>query len=261
MLTIKVSLKEGYMEVTTNTQSKTAWHRWFRRTNVYIAEYILMLIFVGALLGILTSLWYSFFGMLAVDGAEGKLIAVRAAVLLGSLVVVCPAAYWLYARVTGQEMIDPKVVASKARTVFLTIWMIGIVVALVSIVASSAASVISSVFSLGDVSGTKLWVGDFIPSILAVVTLACGVAMVVKHVSRTFVLRNAFVVAGVAAVLLVANVVMISMRKDFKPQKPTCTISAYYAGDCSYQEYRKQNSDYNSNYSDGNAMLFNSRDY
>lgn len=251
------------MEPTVTTQSKTkmAWHRWFRRTNVYIAEYILMLIFVGSLLGVLTSLWYSFFGMLSVDGAEGKQIAIRAAVLLGSLVVVCPAAYWLYARVTGQEMIEPKVLTSKARTVFLTIWMIGIVVALVSIVASTASAVISSIFSLGEVSGTKLWVGTFIPSILAVVTLGCGVAMVVKHVSRTFVLRNAFVVAGLAAVLLVANIVMIAMRKDFTPQKPTCTISAYYSGDCSYQEYRKQNSNDNSTYQNKYSTPFDFKDY
>ena len=236
------------MEPTNNTQSKTAWHRWFRRSNVYIAEYILMLIFVGALLGVMASLWYSFFGMLVNDGAEGKSLALRAAMLLGSLVVICPTAYWLYARVTGQEMVEPKVIASKARTVFLTIWMIGVVVALVSVVASTASSVISSIFSLGAAGGSQLWIGTFIPSILVVITLGCGIAMVVKHVSRMFVLRNAFVVAGLAVVLLVANIIMIAMRKDYTAPKPDCTLSSYYRGDCSYDEYRQQNrsTDYDS---------------
>lgn len=200
-----------------------------------------MLIFIGALLGVLSSLWYSFFGMLAVDGAEGRSLAIFAAVLLGSLVILCPAAYWLYARVTGQEMVEPSVRSSKARTVFLTLWMICAVITLVSVIASTASNVISSIFSLGETNGIELWVGNFISSIFAVATLVLGIAMVVKRVSRAAVLKGAYIVAGLSLILVVANVVMISMRKDYNRPSVVCSLSSYYDGDCTYTEYLREN--------------------
>ena len=38
--------------------------RFTRRTTVYIAEYILMLVMMGGFLSLLISLWYSFFNLI-----------------------------------------------------------------------------------------------------------------------------------------------------------------------------------------------------
>lgn len=226
--------------VTSNDPLKGSWHRWFRRTNVYIAEYILMLILMGSFLGVLASLWYSFFGLIATEDYSAVSMAKMTAVQIGSLLVVGPAAYWMYARVTGQEMVDQTLYLRKSRTVFLTIWTIGVVLALVSVVASAVTAVSSAVFGFGEEAKT-LWLGAVVPGVLAAATLGFGLSMVVKHASRAFVLKTAStVVAALAVVLLIGNVVMVMVRKDIEQPAPsTCTFSSYLKGDCSYEEYRK----------------------
>ena len=228
--------------VSTNDPLQGSWHRWFRRTNVYIAEYILMLLLLGSFLGILASLWYSFFGLIATDDYSAVTLAKMTAAQLGALVVVGPAAYWMYARVTGQEMVDQALYARKSRTVFLTIWMIGVVLGLVGVVASVLTALSTAVFGFGG-EAKDLWLNDVIPGVLAAATLAFGLSMVVKHASRTFVLKTAAaVVAGVAVVLLIGNIVMVVVRKDIKEPAPApCTFSNYLNGDCTYEQYRESN--------------------
>lgn len=225
--------------VSTNDPLQGSWHRWFRRTNVYIGEYILMLILMGSFLGILASLWYSFFGLIATDDYSAVEMAKMTAAQLGGLLVVGPAAYWMYARVTGQEMVDPTLHQRRSRTVFLAIWMILVVLALVSIVASVVSGVASAVFGFGEEAG-ELWLGVVVPGLLAAATLAFGLSMVVKHASRAFVLKTAStVVAALAVVLLIGNVAMIVVRKDIKePVQESCTFSEYLDKECTYQEYR-----------------------
>lgn len=237
-----------------NDALKGSWHRWFRRTNVYIAEYILMLVFVGALIGVLGSLWYSFFGLLANEGYTGKTLAIEAAVQLGALLVVGVAAFWLYSRVTGQEMVQPERTKSRARTVFLTIWMIGAVVGLVAVIGSTISALVTTIFGLNELSGVQLWVGMFLPSLFAVATIGFGIAMVVKNVSRSFVMRSAIVVASTALVLVIANTIMILVRKDAEqPVVSDCTYSQYRDEKCSYSDYQKyieRNTNYNSRSND-----------
>lgn len=225
--------------VSTNDPLQGSWHRWFRRTNVYIAEYILMLILMGSFLGVLASLWYSFFGLLATDDYSAVAMAKMTAVQLGTLLVVGPAAYWMYARVTGQEMVDQTLYMRKSRTVFLTLWTIGVVLALVGTVVSVVTALSSAVFGFGD-EAKMLWLGSVVPGVLAAATLGFGLSMVVKHASRAFVLKTAStVVAALAVVLLIGNVVMVIARKDIEQPAPsTCSFSAYLKGDCTYEEYR-----------------------
>lgn len=226
--------------VSTNDPLQGSWHRWFRRTNVYIGEYILMLILMGSFLGILASLWYSLFGLIATDDYSAVEMAKMTAAKLAALVVVGPAAYWMYARVTGQEMVDSMLYQRRSRTVFLAIWMIIVVLALVGTVVSVVSGLSSAIFGFGG-EAKDLWLGVVIPGVLAAATLAFGISMVVKHASRAFVLKTAStVVAALAVVLLVGNVAMVVARKDIEQPKPeTCTFSEYLDGDCTYEQYRE----------------------
>lgn len=220
-----------------------SWRRWFRRTNVYIAEYVLMLALVAGFIGVLVSLWFSLFDML-----YNSYPAVSPTVSqIGALLVVGPAAFWMYARVTGQEMIQPELYTRKSRTVFLSIWMVFAVLGLVSMVAAIVATFVGALFGLGGDFGGAL-VTNIIPGVLAVATIAFGLFMVVKRVSRTFVMIAALVLAVMAAVLLVANTAMVIARKDSVPDDTTtpliepdenCTFRRYYVDkQCSYEDYQ-----------------------
>jgi hypothetical protein len=141
-------------------------------------------------------------------------------------------------------MVEPTVLTKRSRTVFLTLWVLGVTLALVGVVSKTVSAVMSSFFSFGDVSGKELWVGTVIPAVLVVLTLAFGLWMVVKHVSRAFVIRCAWAVAVLAVVVFVANLVMVIARKDVQAPAPaeTCTISRYLNSECSYKDYQQSNS-------------------
>lgn len=234
--------------VSTNDPLAGSWHRWFRRTNVYIAEYIIMLILVASFIGVLVSLWFSFFGL--VNGAN-TLMVYTAAGQIGSLLVLGPAAFWLYARVTGQEMVQPELYERKSRTVFLAIWLIFAVLALVGMVAAIVASFVNAMFGLGGDFGTTLVI-SVLPGLFAVATVAFGLFMVVKHTSRKFVMVSAIVLVALAFILLVANLTMVLVRKDDATRAPSinvpsttfpqtsdddCSFSDYLDKECTYSEY------------------------
>ena len=226
-------------------KTMTSWRRWFRRTDVYIAEYILMLTLVAGFLGVLVSLWFNFFGMLYTSYAPVEMAASQ----IGALLVVGPAAFWMYARVTGQEMVQPELHTRKARTVFLTIWMFFGVLALVSMIAAVVAIFVNALFGLGSDFAGALVTG-VIPGIFAVATVVFGLFMVVKHASRKFVKLAAIVLAISAVALLVMNTTMVLVRKDSAPginydSSPRmmrygedCTASRYFDQKCSYQDYQ-----------------------
>lgn len=222
----------------------TSWRRWFRRTDVYIAEYILMLVLVAGFIGVLVSLWFSFFDML-----YSSYISVPTVVgQIGALLVVGPAAFWMYSRVTGQEMVQPELYERKSRTVFLTIWMILAVLALVGMVATIVAIFVNELFGLGsDFAGSL--VTSVIPGIFAVATVIFGLCMVVKRTSRKFVMMAAVVLAISAVALLIMNTTMVLVRKDAPPQViedssrqfnyyENCTAARYYDKECSYSDYQ-----------------------
>ena len=212
-----------------------------RRTNVYIAEYILMLVFIGGFLGLLVSLWYSFFNLILTDGHSGRVLAIATAGVLGSLLVVGPAAYWLYSRVTGEESHRPELFKKPSRTVFLTIWLLMAVGSLVSIAISVVSSIVMAVFGLGG-DAAELWVGRVIPGIFAAATIGFGIVAIVKHVSRRMVIGAGIVLAALAAILFIANLVMVVVRKDVAETKQqssssSCTYREYLDDKCSYDEY------------------------
>lgn len=225
------------MEVTTVKRDKTAtsWRRWFRRTDVYIAEYILMLVLVASFIGVLVSLWFNFFDML-----YNSYVSVPTAVSqIGALLVVGPAAFWMYARVTGQEMVQPDLYERKSRTVFLAIWMIVAVLALVGMVAAIVAIFVNALFGLGsDFAGAL--VTSVIPAIFGVATVVFALFMVVKRTSRAFVMMAGIILAISAVALLIMNTTMVLVRKDSAPQVIEHTSSPFEsdkAGDCTFENY------------------------
>lgn len=241
------------MATNINDPTLSSWHRWFRRTNVHTAEYILMLGLFGALLGLLVSQWYSFFGLIVEDGFAARNLAKTAAMQLGSLLVVLPAAFWMYFRVTGQEGVEPELQRSKPRTVFLTIWMIIAVSSLVGIVAAIVSAFVSAIFGFNDELGDQI-VGQILPGVFAAATVAFGMAAIVKHVSRRFVKLAALVVAAMALVLVIANTVMIFVRKESGSEPRRCTLAMYRDKECSYNEYLK-----NTNVEEDDSSSFDSR--
>ncbi|HEY1085419.1 MAG TPA: hypothetical protein VGE34_01695 [Candidatus Saccharimonadales bacterium] len=247
--------------VTSNDPTTHTWRRWFRRTNVYIAEYILMLVLVASFIGVLVSLWFSFFELIY---GQGYFSVATAASQIGALLVVGPAAFWLYARVTGQENVHPELYERKSRTVFLTIWLFFAVLSLVGMVLAVVAVFTNAVFGLGTDFAEAL-VTKVLPGIFAVATVVFGLFMVVKHTSRKFVMIAAWVLVAMAVVLLIANSTMVLVRKDsmqkITPAVPgltsprtvvdDCTFSEYLDKECTYTEYRnsqRSNSSSNSTY-------------
>jgi hypothetical protein len=229
--------------VSTNDSLKGSWHRWFRRTNVHIAEYILMLVLMGSLLGLLVSLWFSFFGLVYETGYSAKLLATSAAMQIASLAVVAPAAFWLYARTSGQEMMQQELTKRKSHTVFLTIWLVIVVPVLVSMLIAVKVSFVQAMFGLGDADFGRVLVTQVLPSLFGVATIVFGLFAVVKRPARKLSMLAGIVLATLAAVLLIANVVMVLVRKDVEPPvvEERCTFSRYIANDCSYSDYRRDN--------------------
>ncbi|HEY0965276.1 MAG TPA: hypothetical protein VGE13_02230 [Candidatus Saccharimonadales bacterium] len=223
---------------------KPSWHRWFRRTNVHIAEYILMLLMMGSFLGILVSLWFSFFGLVYEDGFGARMLTVATAAQLASLVVVAPIAFWLYARTSGQEMVQQELTDRKSHTVFLTIWMVVVVSVLVGMLIAAVTSLMQAMFGVGDDDFGKALVTKVLPSLFGVATIVFGLMAVVKHPARKLSMLAGIVLAVLSLVLLVANVVMVIVRKDVtQPVEQQCTYTRYYLEkECSYSDYLRDRS-------------------
>jgi len=229
--------------VSTNDSLKGSWHRWFRRTNVHIAEYILMLVLMGSFLGLLVSLWFSFFGLIYETGYGEKLLATSAAMQIASLVVVGPAAFWLYARTSGQEMVQPELTQRKSHTVFLTIWLVIVIPVLVSMLIAAKTFLVQAMFGLGDADFGRVLMTHVLPLSLGVATIVIGLFAVVKRPARRLSMVAGVVLAVLTVVIMVANTVMIVMRKDVEQPviSNPCTFSRYIDNECSYSEYRRDN--------------------
>jgi hypothetical protein len=200
--------------------------RRLRRTNVYIAEYILMLFIFGGFIGILASMWYSFFGLLVADSFTGSLVMRTTVALIGMLVATGVLGYVLYARVTGEELHNPSVVHSKARTVFLTIWLFGAVLTVLGMIIAMVTGLVDVMFGTAS-DTTQTLVGTVAPALFAIATLCFGIWLIVKRSSRKLSMVAGMVLAGLAAILLLATTVTLLVRKnDFMPknstQKSTC---------------------------------------
>lgn len=227
-----------------NSDPTTAtWHRWFRRTNVHTAEYIVMLVLFGALLGLLSGLWFSFFKLLLNDDFSARVLARATAVQLGSLLVFLPAAFWMYSRVTGQEGAQPELQQSKPRAVFLTLWTVGAILSLVGVAVGVANTLAQLIFGIGSSTSEQL-VGVVIPGVLTLATLGFGIAAIVKRPNRSFVKIALISLAATALVLGIMNVIMVFVRKESgsepRPTRPfssNCTYARYRNRDCSYSEY------------------------
>lgn len=213
--------------------------RWYRRTSVYIAEYIIMLILVGGLSAAIISLWYSFFGLIANDSFTARAAAQVTAVALGSILVVAPAAWWLYSRVAGEEAANPEVRSHKARTVFLVMWLIVAATSLVAIVAGMVGSLSQAVFGFADDAGNLLLTST-LPALFSAVTLAVTIYTVAKGGLRGAGKLGMWVLLGLAAVVFVANLIMVLVRKESgsEPVIERCTYSMYRDDECTYREYR-----------------------
>lgn len=217
-----------------------------RRTNVYIAEYILMLILFGGFLIVLSSMWYTVFNLMMAEGYLGRLQLETAVVQLGVLTATGGIGYLLYSRITGEELRNPSVIRSKSRTVFLTIWLIITVLAVMGM----AASMFSGV--LGVMLGTqtdiaKVFIGTLIPSIFAINTLVYGVWVIVKRSSRYLTILNGNVLAMLACLLLFATVTAGLVRKgDFETQRGLCLGGSQegVSAGCARDYSRYDNDDY-----------------
>lgn len=214
------------------------WHRWFRRTNVHTAEYIIMLWLMGGMLAVLVSQWYSFFGLLAESGFTARALSRSTAISLAALLVLVPAALWMYSRVTGQEAVEPELRASKPRTVFLTIWMVIAVMALVGVIVGISRALVNAVFGFNNDLSDQI-VKQIIPGLFAVVTILLGISAVVKRPSRGFVKLAMLVLVTLAVLLALANTIMIFVRKNSgnEPDTKRCTYSMYRDDECTYREY------------------------
>lgn len=233
---------------------RSSWRRWFRRTDVYIAEYILMLIFFGALLGLLASLWFSFFQLILQDDYSGRLLAQTTAIQLGSLIVLSVVGFWLYARVTGQEMMQPELRQKTSRTVFLTLWLLLAVGAFVGLISGAMTAFVQLL--MGQSEAGDLVVGGLLPSLLAAATVGFGIAAIVKHSHRKLSMFVGVVVAALCVVLFVGNLTMVLVRKDAKEPVDTstrCTYSKWVDGECSYSEYLRDSEGSRNRYDNSNT--------
>lgn len=247
-------MEDSEMSIQANDPILTSWHRYFRRTSVYIAEYILMLVVIGSLVGVVSSSIYSFFNLIQTDGSAARVLALAVVAQLASLVVLAPAAYWLYARVSGQESVQPELRTKTARTVFLTIWLIGMMLAVVGVSISVVAGVLGGLMSSGDSSFGELVVRIVIPGMLVVGLLAATVILVARRVSRKDTLRIGIALAAVVAVLFISNVVLAVVKKDAEIDRDeSCTYSRYIDGECDYSEYREYRDASRSEYDRGSS--------
>lgn len=218
-----------------------------RRTNVYIAEYILMLILFGGFLIVLSSMWYTVFNLMMAEGYLGRLQLETAVVQLGVLTATGGIGYLLYSRITGEELRNPSVIRSKSRTVFLTIWLIITVLAVMGMAASMLSGVLGVM--LGTQTDTaKVFIGTLLPSIFAISTLAYGVWVIVKRSSRHLTILNGNVLAMLACLLLFATVTTGLVRKgDFETQRGLCLGGSQegVSAGCARDYSRYDNDDYN----------------
>lgn len=230
---------------------QTSGRRWLRRTNVYIAEYIVMLMLVTSFIGMLCGLWFSFFDLLyGVSSFEAVVVASQ----IGALIVIGPAAFWMYARVTGQEMIQPELYNRASRTVFLSIWIVFAALALVGLATMISTSAVSSLFdAAGDYLG-HIVVTLVLPGLFSIATGLLGVYMIIKRTSREIVIRVGQILALLTGLLLIASLVMVVIRKDMaineswvpsispSMQSEDCTLSGYLSDNCGYGDYRRNSS-------------------
>lgn len=201
-----------------------------------------MLVMIGVSLSILVSLWYSFFNLITTEGTAGRALAIVAAGLMGALLVVGPTAYWLYTRVTGEEAEHPELTKKTVRTVFLTIWVVPAVISLVSLAVSVVSSFVMGIFGVGG-DAAALWVGRVLPGLFAVAAVGLGIRVVLKHATRKVVMMSGLVVSAIAVFLLLANRVMVAVRKDVRdtPKNTiTCTYREYLNKNCTYREYMQK---------------------
>jgi hypothetical protein len=187
--------------------------RWFRRSNVYIAEYILMLVVTGAMISVLSSLYYATLQLTYTSGYEASSLVESITMQLAVLLIVAPAAYWLYARVTGQEMIEPTLYASKVRTVFLSLWMIPLAAAFLVVSISVVHAILSMIVDQSS-DVLSLVVGTVLPGVLTLATIGFGLFMVVKRVKRKFTMMSGIVVSAVVAIVASLSLVTILMNRD-----------------------------------------------
>lgn len=229
--------------VSTNDSLKGSWHRWFRRTNVHIAEYILMLVLMGSFLGLLVSLLFSLFGLIYETGYEARLLATNAVMQIASLAVVAPAAFWLYARTSGQEMMQPELTQRKSHTVFLTIWLVIVVLVMVSMLIAAKTSLAQAMLGLGDDDFGRVLMTHVLPLTLGVGTIVVGLFAVVKRPARRLSMVAGVVLAVMTVVLMVANTAMVVVRKDAEQPVVSnpCTYSRYLNNECNYSEFRRDN--------------------
>jgi len=228
------------MAIQTNDPIATSWHRYFRRTSVYIAEYILMLVVIGSFVGVASSSIYSFFNLIQTDGFAARALAVVVVAQLASLVVLAPAAYWLYSRVSGEELVQPQLRAKTARTVFLTIWLIGMMLSIVGVAISVVAGVLSGLVGADSDSVGELIVRVTIPGILVITLLASTVILVARRVSRKATMYVGIGIASLLAILFISNLIVAVVKKDADTDRDvSCTYSRYSDGDCDYSDYRE----------------------
>lgn len=197
-----------------------------RRTNVYIAEYILMLMLFGGFIGMLTSLWYTFFGLLVPDASSGYSMVNTAVSQISFAIATGCVGYLLYIRVTGEELHNPAVTRSKARTVFLTIWLIGAVLTLLTLVVAALGSILGVIVGTAS-DTTQSLVGTAAPSLFAIATLGYGIWLIVKRSSRSLAITSGIVLASLATVLVLATTITLLVRKnDLMPKtSPRSTCS------------------------------------
>lgn len=230
-------------------RSKTSMStmRWFRRSNVYIAEYILMLVVTAAMISVLSSVYYGTLQLTYASGYEVNSLVESVTMQLAALLIVAPAAYWLYARVTGQEMIEPTLYKSKARTVFLTLWMIPLAAAFLAVSISIVHAVLTVIVAQeSDV--LSLVVGTVLPGVLTLATIGFGLFMVVKRVKRKFTMMSGIVLSAVVVIVALLSLVTIFMNRDVETKD---------TNDCEYgslQTFRTCDDAYPRRINDGPAQ-------
>lgn len=242
------------MAIQTNDPILTSWHRYFRRTSVYIAEYILMLVVIGSFVGVASSSIYSFFNLIQTDGFAARALVVVVVAQLASLVVLAPAAYWLYARVSGQESVQPGVRTKTARTVFLTIWLIGMMLSVVGVSISVVAGMLGGLVGADGGSVGELIVRVTIPGILVIALLASTVILVTRRVTRKATIYVGIGIASLLAILFISNLIVAVVKKDADTDRDeSCTYSRYSDGDCDYSDYREYRNESRSDYNSGSS--------
>ena len=231
------------MAILTNDPILTTWKRHFRRTNVYVAEYIIMLVLMGALAGLLCSLTFSFFNLLMAESFTTSILGLATVAQLGALAAVTPAAVWFYLRVTGQEMIEPALHTKTVRTVFLTIWLIGMFVSVVGVNASVVSGIIGAFVSGVSLNIGQLLVGLILPGLLSVAILMFTTVVVMRRSTRSLSKIAAIVFSSLALVVLIAGfattVIKLNSSSNNNSNNDRCTYSMYRDDECSYSDYRE----------------------